>query len=290
MSRVRNLLQAHWLAEKPAPPEANSNHDHAPSVTAMDLCDIAEEHVAIRPDARLVYHTDPHGAAADRFRLMRIRLHALRMTGKLKKLLITSPLPGDGKSTVSLNLATALSEGGARRVLVVDADLHHSPLTVELGLSKRRGLAECLAGSMDPLKAVCRLTPLNWHLLAAGKPVFNPTELLQGQMLPSILDRLTPHFDWIVINSPPVIPLSEVLILKDNSDGALLVVRAHRTAQDAVEESVALLGKQHILGVILNAVDESDMVYSKYGYGYAYSKSICESRSDEPLPSGVIEL
>jgi capsular exopolysaccharide synthesis family protein len=266
MSRIRSLLQrASWLEEKASSPEAVAGSNQGLSAVAA-LARIETEQVVIPPGSRLVYNTDPHSPAADRFRTLRLRLQPLWRAGKLKKILITSPLPGDGKSTVAMNLATALSERGKRTVLLVEADLHHSPLTKNLGLSPRPGLAECLHGDRNPLELVRHLSPLDWYALPAGEACSDATELLQGQMLPAVIDQLAAHFDWIVIDAPPVIPLSEVLSLKNHTDGTFLVVRAGRTSRDAVDEAIALIGKQHVLGIILNGVEQADLVYYKYGY------------------------
>jgi capsular exopolysaccharide synthesis family protein len=277
MSRLRSLLrQVNWLDEKPSL-QSGSNSDPS-QVTAPALRDLATDRVTLTPETRLVYHTDPHGAAADRYRLLRIRLQTARNLGKLRKLLVTSPLPGDGKSTVVMNLATALAEKGNRTVLVVDADLHQSPLARSLGVRAQPGLAECLADGSDPLTAIRYLEPLNWYVLPAGKATTNPAELLHGSLLPNVLETLANNFDWLLIDSPPVIPLSEVLTLKEHSDGSLLVVRAGLTSQDAVEEAITLLGKQHVLGIVLNGVEQSDMIHHKYGYdrysGYSGSSSL----------------
>jgi capsular exopolysaccharide synthesis family protein len=276
MSRIRSLLQrASWLEEKASSPEtitgtrssspipARKNHGLGDS---PELSHIEIEQVVIPPESRLVYHTDPHGPAADGFRTLRLRLRPLWNTGKLRKILITSPLPGDGKSTVAINLATALAERGKRTVVLVEADLHHSPITKNLGLSPRPGFAECLEEGRNALELVRHLNPLDWYLLPAGKPRSNATELLQGQVLPVVVDLLAAHFDWMVVDSPPAIPLSEVLSLKNHTDASVLVVRAGRTSQDAVEEALALLGKQHVQGIILNGIQQGDLVYHKYGY------------------------
>lgn len=267
MSRLRSLLQKdHWLEERASLQQSDTRSGTSVGDAPAPLVGVAAAEVTIEPGAWLVYHTDPHSRAADRYRLLRIRLQALWSTGKLRKLLITSPLPGDGKSTVAMNLATALSERGKRNVLVLEADLHHSPLVNNLGLRPGIGLAECLESGCDPLSAIQRLDPLNWYLLPAGASSTNPTELLQGPLLPTLLNKVANHFDWVIIDSPPVIPLSEVLSLKNHSDGSLLVVRASCTSQDAVEEATTLLGKQHIVGIVLNGVEEPDLVYHKYGY------------------------
>ncbi len=273
MSRIRSLLQrASWLEEKASSSEAPADTNQGLR-DAAGLAHIQTEQVAIAPGSRLIYHTDPHSPAADRFRSLRLRLQPLWSAGKLKKILITSPLPGEGKTTVAMNLATALAEHGKRTVLLAEADLHHSPLTKNLGLSPGPGLAECLDGGGNSLELVRHLTPLDWYLLPAGEPHSNSTELLQGQMLPVVIDQLAAHFDWMLIDSPPVIPLSDVLSFKNHTDGSPLVVRAGRTSQDAVEEAIALLGKQHILGVILNGVEQSDLVYYKYGYDSYHGRS-----------------
>lgn len=265
MSRIRNLLQqASWLEEKASSAEAITAGN--PGSDLGGPARIETDEVVIPPGSRLIFHTDPHSPAADRFRTLRLRLQPLWSARKLKKILITSPLPGDGKSTVAINLATALSERGKRTVLLVETDLHHSPLTKNLGLPDRPGLAECLGGGQNPFNLVRHLNPLDWYLLPAGEPNGNATELLQGQMLPLVIDQLSAHFDWMVLDSPPVITLSDVLSLKNHTDGSLLVVRAGRTSQDAVEEAIAVIGKQHVLGIILNGVEQSDLVYHKYGY------------------------
>src|SRR5205085_9898106 len=115
---------------------------------ALQDIPIVEAH--IRPASRVVFHTDSNSPAADRFRALRMRLQELRNAGKVKSLLISSPLPHDGKSTVALNLAAALSEQGKRAVLLIEGDLHHSTLTRSLGLDAWDGLTECLEGGINP--------------------------------------------------------------------------------------------------------------------------------------------
>jgi capsular exopolysaccharide synthesis family protein len=273
MSRIRSLLErASWLEERASSPQAVANGNQG-LVDATGLSQIETIQAVIPPESRLVYHTDPHSPAADRYRTLRIRLQPLWISGKLKKILITSPLPGDGKSTVAMNLATALAERGRRSVILVEADLHHSPLAKDLGLPLRPGLAECLDGGRNLLGLVRHLDPLDWYLLPAGEPCSNGTELLQGQMLTTIIDELAKHFDWILVDSPPVIPLSDVLSLTNHTDGSLMVVKAGSTSQDAVEEAITRLGKQHVLGIILNGVEQSDLTNHKYGYDSYNSRS-----------------
>ena len=235
------------------------------ATAAPALPEFPVEEAYVGAENRLVFHTDPRSPAADRFRLLRMKLKTLRTTGKLKKLLITGPLAHDGKSTVVMNLATALAERGKRRVLVVEADLHNSSLSDRLRLRPWAGLTECLVDdSTPPLSAIRRIEPLGWYILAAGEPRKNPTELLQTPAFGRVMEHLSPCFDWILIDSAPVIPLTDSISLQQHADASLLVVRAGQTPREAVEKSIELLGKKNILGVVLNGMEARDHLYYQY--------------------------
>jgi non-specific protein-tyrosine kinase len=234
---------------------------------AIQLHQIPVDEVQVHPSSRIIVHTDPRSAGADRFRFLRMCLRELWNAGKLKILQITSPLPQDGKSTVAMNLATALAEGGKRAVLLIEADLHRPTLSQQLCLEKRSGLADCLETGLNPATTLRRLDPLNWYLLPAGEPRSNPTELLQTDAFAGVLQKLSPHFDWILIDSPPVIPLTDALSLARQAHATLMVAREGRTPREAIEKSIAILGRQRVLGIVLNAVDGLERKYSGY-YGY----------------------
>lgn len=232
-----------------------------------ELREIPSEQVRIRPDMRIALLSDPKGPGADRFRYLRMRLREVKEAVNLRKLMITSPLPKDGKSTVVLNLATALAEEGKRSVLLIEADLYHPTLVQRLGLQARPGLGECLEKGIDPMSALRRLQPLGWYLLPAGELEGNPTELLQSEAFSKMLQRLSPQFDWILIDTPPVAPLTDAVSLSRLADATLLVVRAGCTPPEAVKEALALLGQKHVLGIIFNAAEGLNRLYSQY-YGY----------------------
>ena len=225
---------------------------------------IEVEHVQVVPESRIVFHSEPRSPGADRFRYLRMRLRELWDAGKLRSLLITSALPQDGKSTIALNLATALAEHGKRTVLLVEADLHHPTLTSQLGLKSLPGLAECLEDGLDPMSALRRIDPLGWYILPSGRTERNPTDLLQPSVLAGVMAKLTPHFDWILFDAPPLGPLTDAISLSRFADASLLVVRAGKTPREAVEHAFALLGPKHVLGVVLNGLEGLDRVYSKY--------------------------
>jgi capsular exopolysaccharide synthesis family protein len=231
---------------------------------AFELGQILAENVTVTPESRIVYYSQPDSPGADRFRLLRMRLWPLWEAAKLKTLLVTSALAQDGKSTVVLNLATALAEQGQRSVLVVEGDLCHPSLSPRLGLSPRSGLAECLEDGQNPLSLIRRLDPLGWYFLPAGDAQGNPTELLQAPVLAKIFETLRSYFDWIIIDTPPAMPLTDTLSLKQYADAGLLVVRADRTPREAVDAAIGRVGVQNLLGIVLNASEELDRLYSDY--------------------------
>lgn len=277
MSRYFNIFQKSLEQINDYPSELLERAEESVE-RACQPPEIPVEEVRVHPESRVVFSTDPRSPGADRFRFLRMRLREIWNAGKLRSLLITSPLPGDGKSTIALNLATALSEKGQRAVLLVDGDLHKSALVRQLGIRKGPGLADCLENGLNPMSAVRRLEPLGWYFLSSGNPRAHPTELLQGEVLPAVLQDLSAYFDWILIDAPPVIPLTDALSLARRTDGSLLVVRAERTSRDAVHEAVRLLGHEHVIGVLLNGVGGLNRLYSKY-HGYygtkASSPSVC---------------
>ncbi len=263
------LWKGQTAGEEPAHPAAS--RDAGRTATSFATVGNILSHVPVveahlEPESRVALLLDPRGAGADRFRFLRVRLREIQSATKLKSLVITSALPKDGKSTVALNLATALSEQGKRSVVLVEADLHRPALANSLGIASQPGLAECLEGEIDPISALKRIEPLSWYLLQAGNPNRNPTELLQGDAVTSLVQKLSAHFDWILFDTPPVGPLTDAISISRAVDASLLVVRADETPKSAVEDAVARLEKKHILGVIFNGSEGLDKTYSKY-YG-----------------------
>jgi len=223
----------------------------------------------VSAESRVVVYNDPRSAGADRFRLVRARLNNIQAAKKLKTLLITSPLPEDGKSTVALNLATVLSEGGKAPVLLLEADVYRPGLVKRLGLKRWPGLTECYKRGSDPMLAIRRIDPLGFYLLPGGRPSDDANNLLlQSGFFSQLIRGLSSSsFSWVLIDSPPTTPVADILALNALADATLLVARAGKTPREAIEESVKSLGRDHIIGIILNSVDGLDRVYSKY-YGY----------------------
>jgi capsular exopolysaccharide synthesis family protein len=251
-----------------------SPEDFLQALERVDSClPVGTEVSPVSAESRVVAYCDPMSAGADRFRLARLRLKSIQAARKLKSLLITSPLPGDGKSTVALNLATVLSENGKVPVLLLEADVHRPTLVKKLGLKPWPGLTECYKRGNDPMLAIRRVEPPGFYLLPAGQPVEDGSSLLQSNFASQLVKGLSSSsFSWILIDSPPTTPVADILALNAQADGTLLVARAGETPREAIEETVQNLGRDHILGIILNGVEGLNRTYSKY-YGYGRSEA-----------------
>ena len=252
-----------------------------------NLDHILPEQVQIQQEHRIVFYSAPSTPGADRIRYLRMHLRNMRQAKGLKTVLITSAIAGDGKSTLALNLATALTEEGKFRVLLIEADLHHASLAPQLGLAAcKEGLVDCLERGVHPVAVIHRLDPLGFYLLPAGEVHNRPAELLQTSTYEHVLKVLSDTFDWIVVDSPPVMAVSDALFLRQHSDAALLVVRAGHTPQAAVDECIRQLGRQHIAAVVLNAVEGLERTYYKYGAQYYGGGNPSKTVSlDEPAGS-----
>lgn len=229
-----------------------------------DLGAVPAERANLRPESRLVVWDQPRTLGADRFRLLRMHLQKLQAGGKLKSLLLTSPSPQDGKSTVSLNLATILADKGKRKVLLLEGDLRCPSLTGRLGLKPWTGLSECLRDSSDPVLSLRRIEPLGFYLMPAGAPAGNPTELLQSEKFARTMQTFSAYFDWIIIDSPPASPVADTLALKAHADAGLLVIRAGKTSREEVEETLRQFGAGYMIGALLNGLEGLEREYSEY--------------------------
>jgi len=209
------------------------------------------------------------GACIEQFRTLRSRLYRLREKQPMRTLLVTSTLPGEGKTFVALNLAQAIAHQHERRVLLIDADLRAAMLHVAMGAPAAPGLSDCLQGEADEFSIIQANPQDNLFFIPAGRSVSNPAELLSNSRLKGLLDRIAPVFDWIIVDSPPVLPVSDANVLAGLCDGVLFVVRAGSTACDQAQTASQEFRGKNLLGFILNRVEEQATYggYAYYGYG-----------------------
>jgi protein-tyrosine kinase len=229
------------------------------------------------PDPNTGVFTNPtlsdHGA--EQFRTLRSRLYQARTDQSLKTVLVTSSVPGEGKTFVTVNLAQAIVRQPDRRALIIDADLRCPRVNVLLGAPSAPGLTDYLRGEASETDVIQCGPEGNLCMIPGGNEVTNPSELLSHERLRILLERMAPLFDWIILDSPPCLPVADASILAGVCDGLLLVVKAGSTPASIAQRARQELQTRNVVGVVLNAVGESHMdnsdYYSAYRAGYGPS-------------------
>src|SRR5271170_835501 len=184
--------------------------DLAPEVETRDSSTTPFEQVpslqvVVSPHSRLVCLVDREGIAAEKFRFLGVRLRQLRQNRPLKKVLITSSIPQEGKSMVAANLACTLARRKQQKTLLLEGDLRRPTLSQMFGLGSLPGICEWLQGEPGAMRNIYRLEGPGCWFLPAGSSPRNPLELMQSGRLSALMEQLTDWFDWIVIDSPPVL-------------------------------------------------------------------------------------
>ncbi len=223
---------------------------------------------------------DTHAPGSEEFRTLRSRLYQMREKQSLRRILVTSALPGEGKTFTSANLAQVIARQHERRALLIDADLRWSRMHITLGAPSLPGLTEYLRGEADEIAVIQRGAQDNLFFIPGGKTVSNASELLGSARMKHLLDRLTPLFDWIILDSPPAIPVADSSRLADLCDGVLLVVRSAVTPYDMAQKTRSEFTEKNLLGVVLNGTAPGSG-YSSYYYDHyrRYGRASQDARS-----------
>lgn len=210
-------------------------------------------------DARLVCLTDQGSLAAEKFRVLGLRLRNLREKRQLKRIVVTSTIPEEGKTLSAANLALNQARSKVLRTLLIDGDLRRPALASRFGLSRwMPGLADCLSGDKRLSDVICKVQGTNLWFLPAGEPPENPLELMQSGRTADLLNTLGSLFDWIIIDSPPLFPLADAAFWARLSDGVLLVVREGVTEKKPLQKVSETLDGSLILGVIVNSCSDGN--------------------------------
>ena len=215
--------------------------------------------------SRLVFMTEPDSLAAEKFRFLGVRLRQLQQSRPLKKVLVTSTIPEEGKSTVSANLAGVLARR-KQSVLLIEGDLRRPTLASQFGLGRLAGLGEWLQSGRQTVANVYRLEGPDFWFMPAGNPPENPLELLQSGRLSYLMGQLANLFDWIIVDSPPLLPLADTTVWARVTDGTLLVAREGKSEKKQLQRGLEALKKSDLLGVVLNGCINPDhkSYYQRY--------------------------
>ena len=225
------------------------------------------------PDTRtmLFFQEDENRKGAEEFRTLRSRLYQIREKLPLKRLMVTSALPKEGKSFVAANLAQVIVRQHGRRALVIDADLRSPGMHRHLGASQTPGLSDYLLGECDEFAIMQRGPMDNLFFVPAGRQATGAPELLANGRLKLFLQRVEPLFDWIILDTPPVIPVADSTLLANFCEGVLMVVRSNSTPSDLARRAREEFQDKLLLGVVLNGIPADQLPQSKYYYGEAVS-------------------
>lgn len=248
------------------------------------------ENTKIEP--HIVAFHDPHSVVGEQYRIIRTNLQSLKLKGDYRTFVITSCVNGEGKTVTSANLSMVMaSDLNNKSILLIDADMRKGKVAKYLGLKSSPGLSEILQDGIDPGSAFVSPNIPNMTIVPSGKVPKHPAELLSSKKMQSFLAGVKSKFDYIFIDSPPVMPLTDPCILGPLADGVILVIQAGRTQRDMVRTAQHRLEQAHakVVGSVITGVEYHlphylyRYVHEYAGYGAYYQKEEPEEQKEEVL-------
>jgi len=288
MSRIYEALQRAELDRKGTSvqlddtfvaPTTVNEPDEPVAHSDLDLNKIPR--YAWRPNMLSLPTLAERGEAVEQFRSLRSHVYQLRYQAALKTILVSSGTPSEGKSFVTANLAVSLARNNERNVLLIDGDLRRPTVHKLFGGRNAPGLSEYLSGTADIAEVMQRNVEVesteeqgvrdlsNLTIISAGISGQNSLELVGNHRIETLVAAVTPHFDWILIDSPPVLAVTDAVDLARAADGVLLVARGTSTPFDVAQRTQQAFSNTRILGFVLNAVKDAPKggyYYNYYGY------------------------
>ena len=227
-----------------------------------------------RIDPNLITYHASQSVEAEIFKVLRTNL-LFPLEGKPPKtLLVTSAVPGEGKSFVCANLAISIAQGVEEYVMLVDGDIRKPSIHTLFGLGQVKGLSEYLSSQKELSQILYKSTIPKLTILPGGMPPMNPSELLTSKKMKTLLLEVTKRYDnrYVIIDSPPPSMAPETVAMSKFVDAVLFVVRAGKTQRKAVEEAIEQIGKDKVIGIVLNCSNETQKKYHEYGAAYYLKK------------------
>ncbi len=221
------------------------------------------------PTSRLVAWTEPNSLGAEKFRALAVRLDDMRRQFELKSLQVTSSVINEGKSFVAANLAATLAKYSGSKTLLIEGDLHRPTLAAMFGLKDLQGLSDWWSGrNQDLARYLLRFTGSGLWFLPAGKACDRPSETLRSAQLAEAFAELAGQFDWIVVDSTPMLPVIDANLWSKLVDGTLLVVREGVAPLKALKKGLQSLDHPKLIGVVVNDASDFDQIdYDGQYYG-----------------------
>lgn len=290
MSRVHEALRraesvVKSVANRPAapPPPAEpsvasvATSVAAPPAPASDLLEkIGRVSFSPSPEGSLLDVNRPNEAPMEEFRSLRTRLNHLQSLQPIHTLLVTSPSPAEGKSFTAANLAIAQAHLDNNRVLLADFDFRRPMVHNLFQVERSPGITEYLQGKASLEEVIRQIEGTNLYIMTAGEAVTNPLELLNLTEAKHLLGNLPQLFNWVILDTPPLLFAADANLLSTMCDGTVMVVRMGSTTIDSVTRAIQSLCQNNILGIVVNGASRSEL-YHKYTYYHSYYYSRTES-------------
>ena len=265
-----------------ASPETAAAHATAAAVQApVDWFAVPPErvlHPQPTPEQRIVTLTNHNGAGAEMFRVLGTRLAHMKDKRALSKLLVSSAVVDEGKSVVAVNLAIALSQRPGERVLLMEADLRRPTAGELLSPTPTKGITEWYRGELAIENALYRIGDLPLWFLSAGAGLKKPLPILESLEFANMVEAVSAHFDWVVVDSTPMLPMADAASLARLTDGVLVVVREGYTRRKILNKALDSIDRKKLLGLVFNEAASQQSTYNQFG-GYAYYNGKKSSRS-----------
>lgn len=221
------------------------------------------------PEALLVNPAKPREAPAEEFRTLRTRLNHLQSLQPLHTLVVTSASPAEGKSFTATNLAVTQSQLADKRVLLADFDFRRPTVDKTFQIDCSPGITDYLQGKARVSDIIRRVADTQLYVMTAGEAVPNPLELLNLKECKALIHSVRDHFDWVILDSPPLLFAADGNLLATMCDGTILVVRIGATTFDSVTRALQSLCENNVLGTVVNGARRGEL-YSKYTYYHDY--------------------
>jgi len=294
MSRIFEALQqanpdlGKSLSEAPETPEGLSPFSaaligEAPAMEEAPLFSLPGD-----PESRLVAWQEPHSLGAENLRGLSARLRQAQQRRHFNRVLVTSPVKGDGKSTISLNLAITLAAHG-EKTLLLDGDLHQRTIGTTLGLADEFGLADWCERSEILANVLHRAEGLPLWFLPAGFCEDQPLKILQSSRTSELLKQLGSWFSWIIIDSPPLMALADGNVWSTVSDAVLLVVRERETPKRALVKALEGLEKSKLFALVMNdATPHEERYYREYRHSRLRGASKASHKNERGMQSSTL--
>jgi len=220
-------------------------------------------------DSLLIDVSRPHEAPMEEFRTLRTRLNHMKTLQPIHSIVVTSASPAEGKSLSAANLALAQAHLAGNKTLLADFDFRRPIVHTLFGIDRSPGITDYLLGKVPLHQAIRKIAGTNLYVMPAGEAVINPLELLNLPEVKFLMDRLPELFNWVILDSPPLLFAADASLLGTLCHGTLLVVRIGHTTIDSVTRAMQSLCNNNVLGIVVNGARRGEL-YSKYTYYHSY--------------------